>query len=207
MVVDLIFSQPGDIAPLSLPALPAGTLSAIPAPVGLVPGTPLLDRVSRLAALSHQDTVAGLLWLAMNFPAVCDTMLDKTECDAVDDEDFPCEESEPFCTVCDAAAGIFTAYGEGWMHFRWDYAPGSKPEVFDAGHEPQIGWRAGHNAVGVGAAGVAQFRAESRLAGMQVAVAAGRLIPAGACVVTNDSAYTVAAGRFYSDVAGPATSG
>jgi hypothetical protein len=52
------------------------------------------------------------------------------------------------------------------------------------------------------AAGAAQFRAESRLAGTQVAAAADRLIPAGACVVTNDSAYAVAAGRFYSDVAG-----
>jgi hypothetical protein len=57
-------------------------------------------------------------------------------------------------------------------------------------------------AAAVAAAGVAQFRAESRLAGTQVAAAADRLIPAGACVVTNDSAYTVAAGRFYSDVAG-----
>ena len=36
---------------------------------------------------SREGTVAGLLWLAMNFPAVCDAMLDKTEFDAVDDED------------------------------------------------------------------------------------------------------------------------
>jgi len=57
-------------------------------------------------------------------------------------------------------------------------------------------------AVAVAAAGAGQFRAESRLAGTQVAAAADRLIPAGACVVTNDSAYTVAAGRFYSGVAG-----
>jgi hypothetical protein len=57
-------------------------------------------------------------------------------------------------------------------------------------------------AVLAAAAGVSQFRAESRLAGTQVAAVADRLIPAGACVVTNDSAYTVAAGRFYSDVAG-----
>jgi hypothetical protein len=59
-------------------------------------------------------------------------------------------------------------------------------------------------AVAVAAAGVAQFRAASRLAGPQVAAAADRLIPAGACVVTNDSAYTVAAGRFYSDAGCPA---
>jgi alpha-1,2-mannosyltransferase len=57
-------------------------------------------------------------------------------------------------------------------------------------------------AVAVAVAGVSQFRAESRLAGTQVAAVADRLIPAGACVVTNDSAYTVAAGRFSSDAAG-----
>jgi hypothetical protein len=62
-----LFYQPGDIAP--------------------IPEISQLDRISRLAALGPQDTVAGLLWLAMNFPAVCDAMLDKTEFDAVDDED------------------------------------------------------------------------------------------------------------------------
>jgi alpha-1,2-mannosyltransferase len=53
-------------------------------------------------------------------------------------------------------------------------------------------------AVAVAAAGVAQFTAESGERGIQVAAAADRLIPAGACVVTNDSAFTVAVGRFYS---------
>jgi hypothetical protein len=137
VIVDLIFSHPGDVAPLSWPVLPAGPVLA-----GPVPGTPLLDRVSRLTALSYQDTVAGLLWLAMNFPAVCDVMLDKTEFDAIDDEeDCPCEEPEPYCTACGVSAGVFAAYGGSWRHFRWDYAPGSKPEVFDAAHEPVIGWR------------------------------------------------------------------
>jgi len=53
-------------------------------------------------------------------------------------------------------------------------------------------------AVAVAAAGAARVRAESGDRGIQVAAAAGRLIPPGACVVTNDSAYTVAAGRFFS---------
>jgi hypothetical protein len=146
VLVDLIFSHPGDIAPLSLPAPAAGALlvralPAIPVPADPVSAAPLLDRVSRLAALGPEDTGAGLLWLAMNFPAVCDAMLDKTECDAIDDEESLCEEPEPYCTVCRAAAGIFTAHGDQWRHYRWDYAPGSKPEVFDAGHDPQIGWR------------------------------------------------------------------
>ena len=136
MIVDLIFSHPGDIASLFLSARPAGTL-----PPRAVPGTSELDRISRLPALSQQDTVAGLLWLAMNFPAVCDAMLDKTEFDAIDDEELPCGEPEPYCTACGAAAGIFTAYGDSWRHYWWDYAPGSKPEVYDAGHDPVIGWR------------------------------------------------------------------
>ena len=50
------------------------------------------------------------------------------------------------------------------------------------------------------AAGILQFQAESRLRGIPVPAAADRLIPAGACVVTNDVAYTVTADRFYSRV-------
>ena len=117
-------------------------LATIPAPGGPVPVVSELDRISRLAALSPHDTVAGLLWLAMNFPAVCDAMLDKTEFDAIDDEeDYPRGEPEPYCTSCGADVGIFAAHRDDWRHYRWDYAPGSKPEVFDAGHHPVIGWR------------------------------------------------------------------
>jgi alpha-1,2-mannosyltransferase len=51
----------------------------------------------------------------------------------------------------------------------------------------------------IAAAGCLQFQAESRLRGSVVAGAVDRLIPAGACVVSNDAADTVAADRFYSD--------
>jgi len=54
----------------------------------------------------------------------------------------------------------------------------------------------------IAAVGYLQFHAESRLDGTVVAATADRLIPAGACVVTNDAAYTVAADRFYSDAPG-----
>jgi hypothetical protein len=50
--------------------------------------------------------------------------------------------------------------------------------------------------------GYRQFRAEGPLRGVQVSAAADRLIPAGACVVSNGAAFTVAADRFYSDVPG-----
>jgi hypothetical protein len=80
--MDPIFPQPGCTAPLSLPpGLPVST-----ALVSLVPAMWQRDRIGRIAALSQEDTAAGLIWLAMNFPAVCDAMLDKAECDAIDDE-------------------------------------------------------------------------------------------------------------------------
>jgi alpha-1,2-mannosyltransferase len=50
--------------------------------------------------------------------------------------------------------------------------------------------------------GYRQFRAEAPLRGVQVSAAADRLIPAGACVVSNGAAFVVAADRFYSDVPG-----
>jgi hypothetical protein len=57
-------------------------------------------------------------------------------------------------------------------------------------------------AVVLTAVAILQVRAESGLRGNQVAAAADKIIPAGACVLTSDSAYTVAADRFYSDVRG-----
>lgn len=139
--MDPIFLQPGDIAPLSLPSpLPASNLPAIAAPAAPVPKTGELDRIGRLAALGPEDTVAGLLWLAMNFPAVCDAMLDKTEFDAVDDED-PGQEPEPFCAVCGASIGIFLRFGTDWRHYLGDDTITGQIELLDPGHDPVIAWR------------------------------------------------------------------
>jgi hypothetical protein len=74
------------------------------------------DRIARLTALTPEDAAAGLLWLAINFPAACDAMLDKSECDAIDDPD-PAREPEPFCAECGAGIGI------------------------DPGHQPVVAWR------------------------------------------------------------------
>jgi hypothetical protein len=49
---------------------------------------------------------------------------------------------------------------------------------------------------------VTHMRAESQDYGDQRPAAAARLIPAGACVLTNDAAFTVAANRFNSEVPG-----
>jgi hypothetical protein len=90
MTVDLIFPLPGRTAPLSpAPLFPMGT-DSVPA----VPTVWRRDRIDRLTALGPEDTAAGLLWLAMNFPAVCDAMLDKLEFDDIDDAN-PGQEPEP----------------------------------------------------------------------------------------------------------------
>jgi hypothetical protein len=94
----------------------------------------------RIAALSPEDTSAGLLWLAMNFPAVCDAMLDKVEYDAIDDPD-PGREPEPFCAECGAAIGIFLRFGLDWRHYRGDGTIIGQIEQFDPGHDSIVAWR------------------------------------------------------------------
>ena len=74
----------------------------------------------------------------MNFPAVCDAMLDKTEFDAVDED--PCQEPEPFCGECGADIGIFLRYGIDWRHSLGDVSAG-QIEVFDPGHDPVVARR------------------------------------------------------------------
>lgn len=98
------------------------------------------DRITRLTALAPEDAAAGLLWLAMNFPAVCDAMLDKIEYDAIDDPD-PAQEPEPFCVECGADIGIFLRHGLDWRHFRGDSTTIGQIELFDPGHQPVVAWR------------------------------------------------------------------
>jgi len=144
--MDPIFPQPGDIASLSLAALlrasmlPESTLPVSTAPVAPVPEDCQLDRISRLAALGPADTVAGLLWLAMNFPAVCDAMLDKTESDGIDD-DYPCQEPEPYCAECGDDIGIFLRFGLDWRHYHGDGTTAGQIGLFDPGHAPVLAWR------------------------------------------------------------------
>jgi hypothetical protein len=69
------------------PILPQAPLPAAIAPVSASPAPWHQDRTARLTAPAPQDAAAGLLWLAMNFPAVCDAMLDKVGYDAADDPD------------------------------------------------------------------------------------------------------------------------
>ena len=136
MTMDLIFPQPWRIAPISLPT----PLPMTMAPVSAVSMAWQQDRIDRIAALSQEDMSAGLLWLAMNFPAVCNAMLDKLEYDAIDDPD-PGREPEPICAECGAAIGIFLRFGLDWQHYRGDGTTIGKIELFDAGHTPVVAWR------------------------------------------------------------------
>jgi hypothetical protein len=97
--MDPMFPQPRLI-------VPAAPVPMTMAPVSATPAAWQEDRIARLTALTPEDTATGLLWLAMNFPAVTDAMLDKVEYDAIDDPD-PGQEPEPFCAECDAHIGIF----------------------------------------------------------------------------------------------------
>lgn len=130
--MDLIFPQ----TPLIFPAHP---LPMTMTPVSAISAAWHEDRIARLGMLAPQDISAGLLWLAMNFPAVFDTMLDKIEYDPIDDPD-PSREPEPFCAECGADIGIFLRFGLDWWHYRGGAIIG-QIELFDPGHNPIVAWR------------------------------------------------------------------
>lgn len=103
-------------------------------------------RMERLGALDAERMYLSLAFLAGYRPRTFDAALDATE-PCADDEPDPSLEPEPFCTVCGADAGIFWMLGEQWRHYRPGTGPGGKPEVYEPGHTPVIGWRVGGNAV------------------------------------------------------------
>lgn len=139
--MDPIFPQRGQIAPAPAAIGTPGTggtragLSAVPLPASVPPAAWPRDRLDRLAVLTPEDKTAGLVWLAIHFPAVCDAVLDTVE---QDDGDDVSAEPEPYCAVCGADIGIFLRYGLDWRHFRGTIG---QIELFDAGHTPVVAWR------------------------------------------------------------------
>jgi hypothetical protein len=111
--------------------------------VSVIPALWQQDRIVRISALAAEDVAAGLLWLAMNFPAVADAMLDKVGYDAIDDPD-PSQEPGPFCAECGAVIRIFLRFGLDWRHFRGDGTTIGQIELFDPGHDPVVAWRLTH---------------------------------------------------------------
>lgn len=116
--------------------------SGVPSPVNAPAAWPgdRLDRLDRLAMLDPEDKTAGLVWLAMHYPAVFDAVLDKVERDDEDDGDVVSDEPEPYCALCGADIGIFVRFGLDWMHYRGGTTI-AKVEQFDAGHAPVVAWR------------------------------------------------------------------
>ena len=105
-------------------------------------------RMERLGALDAERMYLSLAFLAGHRPRVFDTALDATE-PCADDGPDPSNEPEPFCTTCGGSAGIFWLLGEEWQHFLPSARHEGKPEVYDPGHAPVIGWRVAANEVPV----------------------------------------------------------
>lgn len=133
--MDLIFPQPGRVAPV----MPATAFPVGPAPALAQPDR--IDRIDRLAALTPEDKTAGLVWVALHAPATYDAMLDALEADARDDAAAVSEEPEPYCLLCDAPVGIFLAHGSDYRHYRGVLTATSKPRPYKADHPPVIAWR------------------------------------------------------------------
>jgi hypothetical protein len=140
------------IFPQHVLILPGAPIPVAMAPVSAIPALWQQDRIARLTALAPEDAAAGLLWLAMNFPAVTDAMLDKAGYDAIDDPD-PGREPEPFCAECGADIGIFLRFGLDWRHYRGDGTTIGQIELLDPGHQPVVAWRLGLRRVGSSLAG------------------------------------------------------
>jgi len=130
-----VYTQHGRLAP--------GT--GVSPGLGSVPESAGDARLGRLGGLDAERLQMSLAFLAGFRPAVFDAVLDATE-PCADDEPDPSREPEPFCISCGAHAGIFWLLGEEWRHYRPGADPNGKPEVYDPGHAPAIGWRTPENA-------------------------------------------------------------
>ncbi|MGH3280779.1 MAG: hypothetical protein ACRDNW_16800 [Trebonia sp.] len=98
----------------------------------------------RLRGLDRQQLADRLTWLSWwapgTFTVVLDYMqfIDDLAADGGDPDDDP-DDPAPHCTVCGGEVGIFVRFSLNWAHYR---ATGTGSiELFDPGHEPQVGWR------------------------------------------------------------------
>jgi hypothetical protein len=102
------------------------------------PGDP--DRLARITGLDAERMTDTLAFLSGYAPGVLDAILTATE--PCQDDLFPLDGDalEPYCTRCEAKAGVFTALGGDWRHYSGD-AETRTARPFDPGHAPVIGWR------------------------------------------------------------------
>jgi hypothetical protein len=143
VIVHTIMTQPGQDAPgkcagFTGPPRPGGQCTRCGRP-DYAHQAGGRERQARIGELDSDQMTMALTFLAGYNPPVLDVVLDATR--PCDDEPAGDYGPEPYCTVCSAPTGIFAAYGGDWRHYRWDYAPGTKPVVYEAGHAPVIRWR------------------------------------------------------------------
>jgi hypothetical protein len=92
----------------------------------------LRQYVSRALGDERQDRAEVLGRVAAELTGVSKILAAATE--AVDDDD-----AEPYCLTCDQWVHMFHGV-EGWRHFRGKGTAANPVELYDAGHEPIVGW-------------------------------------------------------------------
>ena len=112
----------------------------------MLPDLNSAERLELLGVMDPDDMSATLAFIAARYPQVFDfalvgdrelaKRLTTRLAEAEDDDDL-----EPCCATCDAKIGIFYGHGPGWHHFRGEGTPENPNELYDAGHEPEVGWR------------------------------------------------------------------
>jgi len=111
----------------------------------LLPVADNAGRLELLGVMDPDDMRASLAWLVsfapqtFDFALVRDRKLVERLQDRLDHQHD--DDPEPYCTTCGASAGIFIGHGDAWLHYTGAGTAASPVELYDAGHEPVIGWR------------------------------------------------------------------
>ncbi|MGH3279132.1 MAG: hypothetical protein ACRDNW_08350 [Trebonia sp.] len=82
---------------------------------------------------------SALLREGLEIATVMDYLQFVDDIAADDDPDDDPDDPAPQCTVCGGGVGIFVRFSLNWTHYRATDTGGV--ELFDPGHEPQVGWR------------------------------------------------------------------
>jgi hypothetical protein len=114
----------------------------------LLPDLNTDERLELLDVMDPDDMRTSLAFIAAMLPQAFDFALvrDRKLVDRLgerlgEDTDDGLDDEEPYCSACDAKAGIFIGHGDAWLHYTGEGTVASPVELYDAGHEPVIAWR------------------------------------------------------------------